>query len=120
MLISPPPSSSASQQFYSPPPPPCNLLRFAFSLCLATLTAQPRINIPFMSQQRFIPGICSTSQVSTKNFSITSVGCNLSPQRGLGTLAHAAGIYPLGRLLLGGWKWEAKAAVTFVLLINGR
>lgn len=70
MLVSLPPSLLFSIVAFSPPLliPTCNLLRFALSLCPVTLRAQPRINIPFMSQQRFIPGVFGTSQVSTEAF----------------------------------------------------
>jgi len=52
--------------------------------------------------------------VSAETSAVASVGRDLSS--GLGTAGHAAGIYPLGRLRLGGWKREAKAAVTAVSL----
>lgn len=99
MLISPPPCSSAFPVFFPLSlllsPSPHNLLRCALSPCAVTLRAQPRRNSPFMSRQRFIPGVSGSGQVSAETFSVTSVGLQFI------TLERRAGTDPLGWRLLG-------------------
>lgn len=97
MLVSLPPCSSAFPVFFplSLLLSPHNLLHCALSSRPVTLRAQPRRNSPFMSRQRFIPGVSSSSQVSAETFSVTSVGLQFI------TLERRAGIDPLGRRLLG-------------------
>lgn len=125
MLIFPPPSFSASWHFYTHPPPPLPFshpqsVAFCFLLVPGDPESPAKDKHPIYVTAKIYIWCLRHKPGERQDLFHLIRGLQFITAEHLGTLARAAGIYPLGRLLLGGWKQEAKAAVTVVSLINGR